>query len=88
MKYTITALISLTLLSACATPETVLSSHNGNIVTCGGSSTGSILGGMIGYSIQKSNDDQCVKQAIANGYKPMKIGETQVIPLEARDVSQ
>ena len=69
---------SLLLLSGCATPQTILKNEDGSTVTCGGSSTGSIVGGAIGYSIQRSNDDDCVKKYISDGYKPVKIGDTQV----------
>lgn len=66
------------LLAGCATPQTVLQNDKGYSVVCGGSSTGSVLGGMIGYSIQKTQDNRCVKDAMSAGYAPVKIGDIQV----------
>lgn len=71
-------LISLLVLAACATPETILKNKSGDVVSCGGSSTGSVVGGMIGYSIQKSNDDKCVNGYIAQGYQPVKIDNLKI----------
>jgi len=69
MKKT-TLLISLLCLTACATPTTVLKNDKtGEVVTCGGGTAGSIAGGMVGYSIQKSNDKECVEEYKSKGYK-------------------
>lgn len=62
----------LLLLAACATPQTILQNKKGDTVTCGGSSTGSVAGGMIGYGIQKDNDKECVAQYKKQGYKIIK----------------
>ncbi len=64
MKY----LICLMLLTGCATPETILVSHD-KVVKCGGTATGSLMGGMIGYGIQRHSDDECVRDAKAKGFK-------------------
>lgn len=56
-------------LSACATPVTALSNKQGNLVTCGGGTAGSVAGGLIGYSIQEGHDKECVDQYKAKGYK-------------------
>ena len=72
MKHTVVILTLLTL-SACATPETVLRNpKTADVVTCGGGSVGSVAGGMVGYSIQKSNAEDCVKQHKAQGYVIIK----------------
>ena len=68
MKY----LPLLLLLAACATPQTILQNKKGDTVACGGSSTGSVAGGMIGYSIQKDNDKQCIEEHKKKGYKIIK----------------
>lgn len=63
-------LIPILLLTACTTPQTVLTNHStGQVVTCGGTATGSLVGGLIGYEIQKSNERDCVKMFQANGFK-------------------
>ena len=54
-------LVFVLLLGACTTPMTTLkNSKTGQIATCGGSATGSWVGGAIGYHVQKDNDDDCV----------------------------
>lgn len=65
------ATILLAGLSACATPETILTDGNGHYTTCGGSSVGSVAGGYIGYSIQKDMDAGCVRESAAKGYNPV-----------------
>jgi hypothetical protein len=71
-------ILTLLMLGACTTPKTILKNDNGDAVTCGGSATGSLVGGMIGYSIEKDNDDKCVKDYIEQGYEPVKIGDIPV----------
>lgn len=66
MKTYITCLCAL--LTACTTPETILKNNNEEYVSCGGSSAGSILGGAIGYHIQKNNDEKCVVKYMKNGF--------------------
>lgn len=66
MRY---ALILL-LLAACTTPETVLKNpKTGQIARCGGDLTSSLAGGIIGYHMQKSNDEDCVKTYKENGFQ-------------------
>lgn len=63
-------MVPLLLLSACATPETVLKHpKTGQTAICGGSTTGSMVGGMIGYHIEKGYDDNCVADHIALGFE-------------------
>ena len=55
------------LLTACATPITTLTAKDGKTISCGGSRAGSMSGGLLGYAINKSMDDECVKKAKAQG---------------------
>lgn len=65
MKY----LIPLLLLTACATPITMLQNpKTGQIVSCGGGMAGSVAGGYIGYSMQKDNDSKCVTEYMKQGF--------------------
>lgn len=53
----IATFVLLLLLSACATPRTVMKNpETGQVTQCGGTATGSFVGGVLGYHIQKSND--------------------------------
>jgi hypothetical protein len=63
--------ILLLALAGCATPETILKNDKNEYASCGGSSVGSITGGMIGYDIQKNNDEKCVKDYTNKGYIPV-----------------
>lgn len=55
--------------AACSTPKVMLKNEKtGQVVSCGGSATGSLVGGVIGYHIQKSNDSQCEADYLANGF--------------------
>lgn len=56
------------LLAACATPVTTLKNRQGDVVTCGGGTAGSIAGGLVGYTIQEGHDKDCVDQYKAQGY--------------------
>lgn len=67
MKYLIIA--SCLLLTACATPVTTLHNKQGETITCGGSRAGALSGGLVGYAINKSMDDDCVAKARAKGAK-------------------
>ncbi len=60
------------LLCACATPQTILHNKKGDVVTCGGGTAGSIAGGMVGYSIQKDNDKECIEGYKKRGYSIVK----------------
>ena len=70
-----------TLLSNCTTPTTILKNpKNGQIVRCGGSTAVSLMGGAIGYHIDKSNSASCVADYMAQGFerieqKPGTIGD-------------
>lgn len=46
--------------------------RTGQIVECGGTADGSLTGGMIGYSIQKSNDEKCVSRYLKQGFTKVK----------------
>lgn len=60
----------LALLTACSTPMTILKNpKTGQIAQCGGSATGSMVGGVIGYQIQKSNDLKCAEEYQKQGFR-------------------
>lgn len=66
-------------LAGCATPVTILQNRTtGDVVRCGGGSAGSAAGGLLGYSIEKSNDDTCVKNYQASGYVPVSVDGIEV----------
>jgi len=53
----------------CTTPSTVLKNNEtGQIAQCGGNVSGSLAGGVIGYNIQKSNDEKCVQNYKEQGF--------------------
>lgn len=57
-------------LAGCSTPKTMLiNQKTGQVESCGGSATGSMTGGVIGYHIQKSNDAKCEADLLANGFQ-------------------
>lgn len=63
-------------LAACTTPMTTLKHpKTKQVVTCGGSATGSWVGGAIGYEMQKSNDGDCVKTYEKQGFKVIETKE-------------
>lgn len=63
-------LLCLVLLTGCTTPMTILKHpKTGQIATCGGSATGSLVGGVIGYQIQKSNDGDCIQAYKEQGFE-------------------
>lgn len=62
------SLLLLLPLAACATPETVLK-NGSDVKTCGGGYMGSVVGGLPGYYIQTQNDQSCVAELKAQGYK-------------------
>lgn len=69
--------LAVLLTSACTTPTTVLKHpKTGQIATCGGSATGSLVGGVIGYHIQKSNDADCVSNYMGEGFKRVHTEES------------
>lgn len=61
-------ILILLLLTGCATPITTLSNKQGDVVTCGGGKGGSIVGGLIGYTIEESQDKDCVDAYKAKGF--------------------
>ncbi|MEZ0260419.1 MAG: hypothetical protein ACAH80_05375 [Alphaproteobacteria bacterium] len=68
----VASLVAL-LLAGCTTPVTVLKNNRtGDIVTCGGETSGSLAGGAIGYNMQKSKADKCVGVHKAKGYHVVK----------------
>lgn len=63
-------------LAACTTPMTTLKHpKTKQVVTCGGSATGSFVGGAIGYHMQKGNDEDCVKTYEGQGFKVIEVKE-------------
>lgn len=57
-------------LVACATPAVQLQDDaTGQVVQCGGSRSGSLAGGGLGYQLQKSKDKKCVEGYEALGFK-------------------
>lgn len=63
-------LLAMLALTACTTPKTVLKHpKTGQVAICGGSATGSMVGGVIGYNIQKGNDATCVADYMGEGFK-------------------
>ncbi len=65
-----TLLLGTLLLAGCTTPTTVLKNDKtGQVVQCGGSATGSMVGGVVGYHIQKSNDSDCTTNYMKQGFK-------------------
>lgn len=68
----VASLVAL-LLAGCTTPVTVLENNRtGDVVTCGGETSGSLAGGAIGYNMQKSKADKCVGVHKAKGYHVVK----------------
>jgi hypothetical protein len=69
MKIAFALLLSCAL-TACATPATVLKNETtGQVARCGGDTTGSLTGGLIGYSAAKSDAEKCVSDHLALGFK-------------------
>jgi hypothetical protein len=59
--------------SGCATPLVVLKNKTtGQVVRCGDERSGSEMGGMIGYSLQKDDADKCIRDFEAQGFKPVE----------------
>ncbi len=64
------SLTSINTLIACSTPSVMLKNPStGQIVKCGGDASGSFSGGLIGYNIQKNNDEKCVADYESQGFK-------------------
>ena len=57
-------------LAGCTTPTVMLKNPStGQIARCGGGASGSMAAGLIGYNIEKSNDEKCVKDYEAKGFE-------------------
>lgn len=70
------ALVLILALAACTTPMTTLKHpKTKQVVTCGGSATGSWVGGAVGYHMQKSNDGDCVSAYEKQGFKVIEVKE-------------
>jgi hypothetical protein len=71
MRYRLVAVLGLSLPAAgCTTPVTMLKNDaNGQVARCGGDTSSSIAGGLIGYTIQKNSDERCVQDYQAQGFK-------------------
>ena len=71
-----TVILAALALAGCTTPMTTLKNEKtGQVVTCGGSATGSFVGGAVGYHMQKSNDADCVKNYEKQGFKAVEVKE-------------
>jgi hypothetical protein len=69
MQKTLIALTTAGLVG-CATPAITLKNEvTGQVARCGGDATGSMVGGLIGYNIQKDNDASCVRSYETQGFK-------------------
>ena len=61
--------LAVVLVAGCATPVTMLKNEStGQIARCGGESSGSMVGGMIGYSVQKNDAEKCVRDYEVQGF--------------------
>jgi len=68
-KLTLVCLIGVSLIG-CSTPAVTLKNEStGQVARCGGDATGSMVGGLIGYNMQKSNDESCVGAYESQGFK-------------------
>jgi hypothetical protein len=62
--------VAVLCLLGCATPVVVLKHEaTGQIARCGGGVAGSMAGGLIGYNIEKSSDENCVRDYEARGFR-------------------
>lgn len=69
MKKSLIVLLAFGLMG-CSTPTTYLKDpKTGKLESCGGGNSGSIMGGYLGYSIQKENDRACVQKLREQGYR-------------------
>ena len=73
MKRPVAIVVGLSLAaSGCATPVTMLRNDaTGQVARCGGDTGASMAGGLIGYTIQKSGDQDCVRDFELQGFAPM-----------------
>lgn len=69
----IIAIIAVLTMTGCTTPQyTLKNPKTGQVETCGGDTTASLAGGVIGYHIQKNNDEKCRRILEENGFKEVK----------------
>jgi hypothetical protein len=63
-------------LSGCATQQTFLKNdQTEQYVECGGERSGSMMFGVIGYSIQQSDAEDCVNRYLQNGFRVLSVGD-------------
>lgn len=63
-------IVLLLLLASCTTPKSVLTNpETGQVATCGGNTSGSIMLGAVGYYMQKSDDAKCEADYLEQGFK-------------------
>ena len=61
---------TLVCLASCATPVVMLKNpQTGQVARCGGGTGGSVTGGLIGYSVEKDSDQNCVRDYEAQGFR-------------------
>lgn len=57
-------------LAGCATPvRTMKHPETGQMKTCGGDKSSSVAAGLVGYGLQKKNDEQCVELLESLGFE-------------------
>jgi len=67
------AITACLFVAACTTPTyTLKNPKTGDVETCGGNTTASIAGGILGYHLQKDQDAKCKEILQKNGYKEIK----------------
>jgi uncharacterized membrane protein YeaQ/YmgE (transglycosylase-associated protein family) len=70
MKHKLCLALVLASLAGCATPVVMLKNdQTGQVARCGGGTAGSVAGGLIGYSIEKDSDANCVRDFEAKGFR-------------------
>ena len=73
MKGALPSLFLAVVLAGCATPVVMLKNDaTGQVVRCGGERSGSLMGGAIGYSLQKEDAEMCVRDFEAQGFKRLQ----------------
>lgn len=72
--------VALVFLAACTTPKTVMrNEETGQVAICGGNVSSSLVGGAVGYYIQKSNDSQCEADYLEQGFKRAQATDTEIV---------
>lgn len=68
-------LVMASAIAGCATPVVMLRHDpTGQIARCGGGMGGSMAFGYVGYTIEQSNDERCVRDYEAQGFKRIRGG--------------